>query len=214
MRWSQVQVLHRAQRRYMFIPDNMASHIQKIFAGEYEVPFATPNPVIFDVGANIGGFTRWANARWANAQIVCFEPIKSNFEMLKKNTSDMNNVQLFNVGLGSSDRKQKMYYGKNNIGEASLFKTNEQIDDGEEVDIVSAAQLPQCHIMKIDTEGAEIEILEIYEHNPAVYLIEYHSEENRLKIANLLKDKYILVGIKADKPNYGIVKYALRELVK
>jgi len=198
----------------MFIPENMASHIQKIFAGEYEVPFATSNPIIFDVGANIGGFTRWANARWANAQIVCFEPIKSNFEMLKKNTSDMNNVQLFNVVLGSSDRKQKMYYGKNNIGEASLFKTNEQIDDGEEADIVLAAQLPQCHIMKIDTEGAEIEILETYEHNPAVYLIEYHSEENRLKIANLLKDKYILVSSKADKPNYGIVKYALRELVK
>ena len=197
----------------MFIPENMLGHIQKVFAGEYEIPFASPNPVIFDVGANIGAFARWSNARWANAQIVCFEPVKSNFEILKKNTSDMNNVQLFNVGLGCSDRKQKIYYGKNNIGEASLFKGNQQIKNGEEVEISNASELPACHIMKIDTEGAEIEIIESYKHNPAVYLIEYHSEQNRLKIDNLLKENYILVGSKNDRPNYGILKYALKSLI-
>ena len=197
----------------MFIPENMLGHIQKVFAGEYEVPFNTPNPVIFDIGANIGAFTRWANARWANAEIVCFEPVKSNFQILQKNTSDMNNVQLFNVGIGSSNRKQKIYYGKNNIGEASLFKGNQQIENGEEVEISNASDLPACHIMKIDTEGAEIEIIESYKHNPAVYLIEYHSEQNRLKIDNLLKENYILVSSKNDRPNYGILKYALKVLI-
>jgi len=197
----------------MFIPDNMLGHIKKIFAGEYEVPFNSPNPVIFDVGANIGGFTRWANARWANSEIVCFEPVKSNFEMLQKNTSDIKNIQLFNVGIGSSDRKQKIYYGRNNIGEASLFKGNQQIDDGEDVDIITAASLPACHVMKIDTEGSEIEILEAYQHDPAVYLIEYHSEENRLKIDDYLRGEYILMGSHTDRPNYGIVKYALKKLI-
>lgn len=197
----------------MFIPENMLGHIQKIFAGEYEVPFNTPNPVIFDIGANIGAFTRWANARWANAEIICFEPVKSNFQILQKNTSDMNNVQLFNVGIGSSNRKQKIYYGKSNIGEASLFKGNQQIENGEEVEISNASDLPACHIMKIDTEGAEIEIIESYKHNPAVYLIEYHSEQNRLKIDNLLKENYILISSKNDRPNYGILKYALKTLI-
>ena len=197
----------------MYIPENMLGHIQKVFAGEYEVPFNTPNPVIFDIGANIGAFTRWANARWANAEIVCFEPVKSNFEILQKNTSDMTNVQLFNAGIGSSNRKQKIYYGRNNIGEASLFKRDQQIEDGEEVEICNASDLPACHIMKIDTEGAEIEIIESYKHNPAVYLIEYHSEQNRFKIDSLLKENYILVGSKSDRPNYGILKYALRKLI-
>lgn len=191
----------------------MLGHIQKVFAGEYEVAFNAPNPVIFDIGANIGAFTRWANARWANAQIVCFEPVKSNFQMLQKNTSDMTNVQLFNVGIGSSNRKQKIYYGKNNIGEASLFKGYEQIEDGEEVEISGASDLPECHIMKIDTEGAEIEIIESYKHNPAVYLIEYHSEKNRLKIDSLLKENYILIGSESSRPNYGILKYALKKLI-
>ena len=198
----------------MFIPENMIPHIRKIFMGEYEIPFQSPNPVILDIGANIGGFTRWAGARWANSQIVCFEPVKSNFELLKKNTSDMSNVQLINSGVGSSDRKQQIFYGKHNIGEASLFKGYEQVDDGEEVDIVSAATLPACHIIKIDTEGSEIEIIENYQHDPAVYLIEYHSEENRLKIDEYLRDEYILIESKCDKPNYGIVKYALKSLIK
>lgn len=197
----------------MFIPENMLGHIQKVFAGEYEVPFNTPSPVIFDIGANIGAFTRWANARWANAEIICFEPVKSNFQILQKNTSDMNNVQLFNVGIGSSNRKQKIYYGKNNIGEASLFKGNQQIENGEEVEISNASDLPACHIMKIDTEGAEIEIIESYKYNPAVYLIEYHSEQNRLKIDNLLKENYILISSKNNRPNYGILKYALKTLI-
>ena len=46
----------------MYIPDNMLGHIQKVFAGEYEVPFQTNEPVIFDIGANIGAFTRWASS--------------------------------------------------------------------------------------------------------------------------------------------------------
>jgi FkbM family methyltransferase len=197
----------------MFIPENMLPHIQKIFAGEYDAPFNAPNPVIFDIGANIGAFTRWADARWINSQIFCFEPVKSNFEILQKNISDMNNVKLFNIGIGSSNRKQKIYYGKNNIGEASLFKRSQQIEDGEEVNILSASDLSPCHIMKIDTEGAEIEIIESYKHHPAVYLIEYHLEINRLKIDDLLKTNYILIGSKSDRPNYGILKYALKTLI-
>jgi len=198
----------------MLIPDNMIPHIQKIFAGEYDIPFNASSPVIFDVGANIGAFTRWASARWANSKIVCFEPVKSNFELLQKNTSDMTNVELLNLGVGSSDRKQKIYYGKNNIGEASLFKGIQQVDEGEEINVISAAQLAKCHIMKIDTEGAEIEIIETYSHDPIVYLIEYHSEHNRLKIDQYLKSKYILIACKSEVPNYGIVKYALKSVVE
>jgi len=197
----------------MHIPENMLGHIQKIFAGEYEVPFASESPVIFDVGANIGAFARWANARWANSQIVCFEPVKSNFEILKQNTADMKNVQLFNVAVSANDGKQKIFYGKNNIGEASLYRGNQQTYNGEEVDVITASELPACHIMKIDTEGSEIEILQSYKHNPAVYLIEYHSEKNRRKIDDLLKDNYILLSSNSDKPNYGIVKYALKTLI-
>ena len=53
----------------MQAPDNMTKHIQKIFDGEYDIPYENPNPVILDIGGNVGGFCLWANKRWANSKI-------------------------------------------------------------------------------------------------------------------------------------------------
>jgi FkbM family methyltransferase len=199
----------------MLIPEKMRSHINKIFNGEYNVPFYPNDPlVIVDIGANVGGFIRWAASRWAGSTFYAFEPIKNNFEILEKNILDIPNVNLYNVAVGSSDRTQKMFYGKSNEGEASLFFGNEQVESGEDVNVISATQIPNCHILKIDTEGSEIEIIENLIIDPAVYLIEYHSEINRLKIDELLKNKYSLVGSKSERFNYGIVKYAKNALVK
>lgn len=198
----------------MQIPLRMKPHIKKIFSGEYDIDFYTEEPIIADIGANIGGFARWVNARWANSKIICFEPIKENFNKLKENTKDMNNVILYNCAVGSSKRKQKMFYGKNNEGEASLFLKDQQIEEGEEVEVISAKEIPKCHIIKIDTEGAEIEIIKNIVNDPFIYLIEYHSEENRLKLDKLLNKKYSLISSNTNTINYGILKYALKEIIK
>lgn len=197
------------------MPEKMKSHINKIFNGEYNVPFYPNDPlIIVDIGANVGGFIRWAASRWAGSTFYGFEPVKSNFDILEKNILDIPNVSLYNVAVGSSERTQKIFYGKNNEGEASLFFGKEQVNDGENVTIISAKQIPNCHILKIDTEGSEIEIIENLIVEPLVYLIEYHSESNRLRIDELLKNQYSLVGSKSETFNYGIVKYAKTRLLK
>jgi hypothetical protein len=78
---------------------------------------------------------------------------------------------------------------------------------------MSASLLPNANIVKIDTEGAEIEILENMVIKPDVYLIEFHSAYNRRKIDNILHD-YTLMSAEILRPNYGIVKYALSSKVK
>lgn len=191
----------------------MKSHIKKIFSGEYDVDFYTKNPLILDIGGNVGGFARWASGRWANSKIICFEPIKQNFELLKKNTEDLKNVNLYNCAVGSSNRKQKMFYGKNNEGECSFHLGDQQIEEGEEVDVICADNLPDSHFIKIDTEGSEVEILENIKKNPHIYAIEYHSESNRLKIDELLKEKYVLISSHSTNLNYGILKYALKSSI-
>ena len=144
----------------MQIPDNMVKHIEKIFNGEYDIPYENPNPVILDIGGNVGGFCLWANKRWANSKIYSYEPIKNNFNLLKENTKDIDNIMPVNVAVGSKTETRKMYYGLNNIGECSFKHGVEQIEDGEDVSVFSASLLPKANIVKIDTEGAEIEILE------------------------------------------------------
>jgi FkbM family methyltransferase len=197
----------------MQIPDNMVPHIEKIFKGEYDISYEHPNPVILDIGGNVGGFCLWANQRWKNSKIYSYEPIKKNFEFLKLNTKDIENIMAMNLAIGSKTEQRRMHYGAHNVGECSFQHGAEQVEEGEDVSVVAASLLPKADIVKIDTEGAEIEILENMVIKPDVYLIEYHSAYNRRRIDNILYD-YTLVAADIANANFGIVKYALSSKIK
>lgn len=191
----------------MYIPHNMVSHIGKIFQGEYNVGYNRSNIKILDIGANIGGFAIWASYKWPDSSIECYEPVASNFELLKHNTNYNPRITVYNAAVAKESGKRQIYYGKNNIGEASFFKGEEQQGVGELVETISANSIDQADLIKIDTEGAEIEILSNLKAKPDIYLIEYHSAENRRKIDKILKD-YTLIEAAMRNHNYGILKYA------
>jgi len=197
----------------MQVPDNMIPHIEKIFKGEYDIPYEKEYPVILDIGGNIGGFCLWANQRWKNSKIYSYEPIKKNFEFLKLNTKDIENIMAMNLAIGSKTEQRRMHYGAHNVGECSFQHGAEQVEEGEDVSVVAASLLPKANIVKIDTEGAEIEILENMVIKPDVYLIEYHSAYNRRRIDNILYD-YTLVAADIVSANFGIVKYALSSKIQ
>jgi FkbM family methyltransferase len=197
----------------MQVPDNMIPHIEKIFKGEYDIPYEKEYPVILDIGGNIGGFCLWANQRWKNSKIYSYEPIKKNFEFLKLNTKDIENIMAMNLAIGSKTEQRRMHYGAHNVGECSFQHGAEQVEEGEDVSVVAASLLPKADIVKIDTEGAEIEILENMVIKPDVYLIEYHSAYNRRRIDNILYD-YTLVAADIVSANFGIVKYALSSKIQ
>ena len=197
----------------MIIPDDMIVHIAKIFNGEYNIGYNNSGPTILDIGANIGGFARWANYRWPNSKIYCYEPVKNTFEILQANTSDILNVEINNVAIGKKKEKKKIYYGKNNIGEASLIQGVEQREEGETIDVFPGSKLPEANIVKIDTEGYEVEILNSIKFQPDIYLIEYHSHNNRRFIDSHLSD-YFLIELQMRNHNYGIAKYAKKSLIQ
>lgn len=182
----------------------MISHVGKIFQGEYAVG-AMPNPYIIDVGANVGGFAVWAHEYFDKPKIDCYEPIKANYSLLRQNTAGTD-IAIRNFAIGKEDGERQMYYGLHNCGEASMFEGEEQAKEGELVKVMSAKNLPPCDIMKIDTEGAEIEILENLVHFPVIFLIEFHSAYNRRRIDELLLD-YTLIECTMRGYNYGVLKY-------
>lgn len=189
----------------MIIPNNMISHIGKIFQGEYAAFGVIDNPYIIDIGANVGGFAVWAHEFFNNPKIDCYEPIKANYELLRQNIEGTD-ISCRNIAIGAKDEERMMYYGLHNCGEASLYQGEEQGKEGEMVKVMSAMHLPRCDIMKIDTEGAEIEIIENLVNFPSAFLIEFHSAHNRRRIDELLKD-YILIECTMRGYNYGILKY-------
>jgi len=195
-------------------PPSMLAHIREIFGGEYDVPYSRYAPVILDIGANIGGFAIWASRRWPGSVVHCYEPVPSNFELLKKNLShfDPSRFQANNFAIGNPIRTT-MYLGKNNCGEASFFDIGEQTTDAIDVATLDPQLLPGAQILKLDVEGSEIEILERHSSiNYEVILVEYHGESARRRLDAILSD-YCLVAGKVRCLHRGVFKYMHRKIV-
>lgn len=73
--------------------------------------------------------------------------------------------------------------------------------------------LPRADILKMDVEGAEIEIMSgLARIEFDAVLLEYHSEANRRMVDQLL-DQYVLVGGEIRTVDRGVLKYLHRRLL-
>lgn len=191
----------------------MRYHVQKVLDGEYDVPYRASAPVVLDIGANVGSFAAWALARWPGCHVHCYEPLPDNFALLKSNLHDVEgtSVTLHNFAVGDPSLKQ-LYLGRNNCGEASFYELGEQAAITVEVETKPPSILPKAAILKIDTEGSEIDILvrmESFDFD--VILLEYHSEANRRRVDELLRD-FLLVGGEIRHLHRGTLKFMHRRL--
>jgi FkbM family methyltransferase len=157
------------------------------------------NPVIFDVGANIGITALAFSTQFGNGcRVVAFEPHPLNYERLKKNIElDLDvgsRIETFPFGL--SDRRERCYLSiPTSEQHARYDPTHNQINSGlysvkgkgserfecELVtldEFVSSHAIPRIDFIKIDVEGVEFEVLlggesTIGQHRPSM-LLEYN----------------------------------------
>ncbi len=189
-------------------------HLDKVFSGEYDVPlFRRENYVIADCGANCGAFAIWAYHRWPGSQIHCYEPHAETFSRLQENLRPYREerFRLYPFGLGTPGKRH--LEGNNICGEASV--SDDPTATSVPVQVESALAIPyDTNILKIDTEGAEVEILEPLIGAGRKFLaimIEYHQEDYRRRIDILLSD-YRLVSHQLMGVNQGTVCYLHRSL--
>ena len=193
----------------------MRHHVQNVLDGEYEVPYEAILPVILDIGANVGSFAAWALKRWPGCHVHCYEPLPDNFVLLKKNLGSLKgqSISLNNFAIGNPSLKN-LYLGRNNCGEASFYDVGEQSEITVEVETMALSVLPKANIVKIDTEGSEIDILSrMTSFDFDVIMLEYHSEANRRKIEELLRD-FFLVGGEIRGLHRGTLKYFHQRLIQ
>jgi FkbM family methyltransferase len=120
---------------------------------------------IFDVGANIGIISVSAAER--SKQVISIEPDKTNFARLTENLglNNITNVTTLNIGLGSRKEVKKLYKvvesnpGMNRIidGELDLPYNEIQIETLDS--IAQTLNISKIDVIKIDTEGYEMNIL-------------------------------------------------------
>lgn len=120
---------------------------------------------VVDVGANLGYYTLLAAKRVGdNGLIIAFEPNPFMFDLLQENIriNGWKNVQAFQLAVSDSEGKRQFNLPKLNVAAASFTIWNE--NDVAESITVNAVSL-DCFlqvdpdIIKIDVEGAELEVL-------------------------------------------------------
>jgi FkbM family methyltransferase len=131
--------------------------------------------VVFDVGANVGNYSKKLRKSNPEVDIFCFEPHPVNFKALKTNASNLN-LKLFQCGVGSSTGVLNLYDYADDDGSshASFYKdVIEEIHNrkavGHQVNIIALDQfveqngIDRVSLLKIDTEGHEMEVLKGFE---------------------------------------------------
>lgn len=149
---------------------------------------------IFDVGANVGRYTRFFAINGSpDANIFAFEPSPNAFKILRRNTSSLSNVYIFEIALGTTNQRVNLNIPVDGFGNPVTALGWTSTDTS--VDLQHSAQVPgrsldglvrdrsinlrEPVLLKIDVEGSELEVLkgslEIISNTPSAIYFECES---------------------------------------
>ena len=153
---------------YRDMDNDYVSHIIKEiwFDKVYEPYFKDRKDLtLVDIGANVGLFTLYAH-RYCK-EIYSIEPSAEHFETLSQMLvfNKLDNVTALRCAISNTDGKAKLFHNQN----TTMFSLKEAVsnlpDEAEEVETVrldtlfTKTPIEHVDILKIDCEGAEMEIL-------------------------------------------------------
>jgi FkbM family methyltransferase len=141
--------------------------------GEYEVAnrLIPACSTIFDVGANIGNWSRYISSINQQARIHCFEPSLKTFATLHGLTR-IENIMLNRTAMGSKRGKAKLYVYESEQALNTLHRrkgiTGMDNSVSQQTEIVRVEtidnyclkkRIEQIDFLKLDVEGHELEVL-------------------------------------------------------
>ena len=128
-----------------------------------------PLNTIFDVGANVGQTAIRFNEQFPQASIFSFEPVAATFNTLTSNVSPFKNIRCFPMALGEKKETVpiKLFPDSasvlNSLNEKAMnnaegFRTEKiQVTSGDT--FCASNNIPEIDLLKIDTEGFELQVL-------------------------------------------------------
>lgn len=133
-------------------------------------------PVVFDIGANIGMYSIMVKNANSNAKVYAFEPHPITFKSLKENLKPYG-CECVNVAVGEEQGSLELYDYASNDGSshASLYKeviegllnqdsVSHTVDVISIKDFLEEKKIDSIDLLKIDTEGNELKILSACKH--------------------------------------------------
>jgi FkbM family methyltransferase len=125
-------------------------------------------PLILDVGANVGQSVDRFKRAFPNSSIHSFEPSPSTYEKLKQRCCQYQEVKAWNYGVGTTNTT--LEFQENSFSDMSSFLTPDKKSWGEVVKVTNVKvvtldsfaedhNLDFIHILKSDTQGYDFEVL-------------------------------------------------------
>lgn len=130
--------------------------------------FIHPGDVVFDVGANVGDWSDYVRKQNRDVAIFAFEPIPHCFESFKKRHAGGSDTHVFNCAISNEIGSLPFYYYAHNTG-CSGFSERKLLGKVSHVfnvptDTIDSFctfhEIDRINFLKIDTEGAELKVLQ------------------------------------------------------
>ena len=165
--WNNKKVYYRTSSSDMTLIYEIL--LKSKYKSEYYLPEKLNPKIIFDIGGNIGITSIYLAKLFPDSLIYSFEPMPENFEILQKNISQYKNIRAFNYGLGSKNGSFKVYLSSDpeNYGGISFYPDAHGNQEKSYIscevknvnEIIDDLKVESIDLIKIDTEGAEYDIL-------------------------------------------------------
>jgi FkbM family methyltransferase len=121
---------------------------------------AGPRRTALDIGAHVGMWS--VPLARTFEQVYSFEPAQDTFDCLHVNTSKNKNIQVIPCALGDKESFAQMRDGKDpgNTGSRYFVYTGEASETSVEVVTLDSLGLTNVDFIKMDVEGAELEVIQ------------------------------------------------------
>ena len=174
------------------------------------------NRIIIDIGAHIGLFSIYA-LKFNPKEIIAFEPIKENYDLLKENIllNKIENIKCHNIAISDKISDVEIYVNED-FAAHSLIKKEGQPRKVKSIslkNIFDENKISECDILKLDCEGSEYLIFEAlpdnYYNKIKKIIMEYHifdSDYKHLeKLKNNLEKMNFILKINPTNKNMGML---------
>ena len=174
----------------------------------YDLEMSPAPATVLDIGANIGAFALRVRAQWPKTAIRCYEPVAENYLGLVENTAGCPGIQAYRFAVRSFCGHDKILMGERGVT-CGFHQLGRQTNITERVMCVDAGEIPGAELVKIDTEGCEVEIISrLNLAKTRALIVEYH----RAKDVEKLNRIAIAAGLqrleqKVMDDAHGILKY-------
>jgi FkbM family methyltransferase len=189
----------------------MICEIPKLLTDEvadYDLEMEPAPRTILDIGANIGAFALRAHAQWPAAAIRCYEPVKENYFGLAKNVFGCPKIKAYRFALRSFNGSDNILIGDKGVT-CGFYQLGRQTNVTEKVMCVDAGEIAGAELVKVDTEGCEVEIVSRLDLTKTrALVVEYHRPED-VALLNIIMVAagFRLLEERVGTATYGVLKF-------